>query len=159
MKFITLTLGAALLAAASLPAAAQLSVDDAWIRATVPGQKSTGAFMTLRAQADTRLVGAQSEVARSTEVHEMRMDGDVMRMRQVEAVPVPAGQAVELKPGGYHIMLMDVHRQMKTGEVVPLTLITESADGQRHSQQVDATVRPLATARDGTPHAAPAMKH
>lgn len=124
-------------------AQAQVTAEQAWIRATVPGQKSTGAFMTLRSAADAKLLSAQSDVAASTEVHEMKMDGDVMRMREVESVALPAGQNVELKPGGYHIMLMNVKQQMKAGDKVPLTLVIESADGKRQSQVVEAEVRPL----------------
>ncbi|CAJ48613.1 copper chaperone PCu(A)C [Bordetella avium] len=131
---------------------AQVSVDNAWIRASVPGQKSTGAFMTVRAPADSKLVEAHSDVARSTEIHEMKMEGDVMRMRQVDSVALPAGKAVELKPGGYHIMLMDLQRQMTTGEHVPLTLVTESADGKRHTQRIEVEVRPLTTQRSGNAH-------
>lgn len=128
---------------------AQVTVSDAWVRATVPGQKSTGAFMTLQAAQDAKLVGAKSDVAAATEVHEMKMEGDIMRMREVDSVTLPAGHAVELKPGGYHIMLLDVKQQMKAGDHVELTLETEDANGKRHSQQVQAEVRPLTAAGGG----------
>ncbi len=65
----------------------------------------TGAFLTLKADAAAKLVSAQSPVAEAVEIHEMSMEGDVMRMRQITALPLPAGQEVTLKPGGYHIML------------------------------------------------------
>lgn len=135
----------------SLPGAAAaqadvLSVDAPWVRATVPQQRSTGAFMALTARADARLVAAESPVARVVEVHEMALQDNVMRMRQVPAIALPAGQAVALEPGGYHLMLIDLHRQVKEGETVDLTLHLEWADGRRSQVAVQAPVRPL-TAR------------
>jgi copper(I)-binding protein len=92
----------------SLSAQAQVSVKDAWVRATVPQQKATGAFMQLQSAQDAKLVSAQSPVAGVVEVHEMAMDGGVMRMRAVPNLDLPAGKAIDLKPGGYHVMLMDL---------------------------------------------------
>ncbi|MEI8157805.1 MAG: copper chaperone PCu(A)C, partial [Burkholderiales bacterium] len=84
-----------------------VDVKDAWARATVPGQKATGAFMKLTAKEGTKLVAISSPVAGVGEVHEMKMEGDVMKMRAVTGgLDLPAGKAVELKPGGYHVMLM-----------------------------------------------------
>lgn len=128
-----------------------VEVQDAWVRATVAQQKSTGAFMRLTAKADSRVVAAQSPVAGVVEVHEMAMEKDVMRMRAVPVLALPAGQTVELKPGGYHVMLMDLKAPVKAGEVVPLTLTLESAGGQRSTLEVKAEVRAL-----GTPAAMPA---
>lgn len=122
-----------------------VEVQDAWVRATVAQQKSTGAFMRLTAKADSRVVAAQSPVAGVVEVHEMAMEKDVMRMRAVPALALPAGQTVELKPGGYHVMLMDLKAPVKAGEVVPLTLTLESAGGQRSTLEVKAEVRALGT--------------
>jgi hypothetical protein len=123
-----------------------VEVQDAWVRATVAQQKSTGAFMRLTAKADSRVVAAQSPVAGVVEVHEMAMEKDVMRMRAVPALALPAGQTVELKPGGYHVMLMDLKAPVKAGEVVPLTLTLESAGGQRSTLEVKAEVRALGAA-------------
>ncbi|MEY3782772.1 MAG: hypothetical protein RIS97_950, partial [Pseudomonadota bacterium] len=97
----------------SLHAAAQnniadVAVKDAWVRATVPGQKGTGAFMSLTAKSDLRLVGASSAVAGIAEVHEMSMNGDVMQMRAVAGVDLPAGKTVALRAGGFHVMLLDL---------------------------------------------------
>ena len=128
-----------------------VDVQDAWVRATVAQQKSTGAFMRLTAKADSRVVAARSPVAGVVEVHEMAMEKDVMRMRAVPALALPAGQTVELKPGGYHVMLMDLKAPVKAGEVVPLTLTLESASGQRSTLDIQAEVRAL-----GTPAAMPA---
>jgi hypothetical protein len=124
----------------ALPAAAQVTVTDAWVRGTVQGQMATGAFMTLQSANAARLVEASSPVAGVVEVHEMTTQNNVMRMRAVKALDLPAGRAVELKAGGYHVMLMDLKQQMKEGEVVPLTLVVESA-GKRETIEVKAPVR------------------
>lgn len=137
----SLALAGALLLAAQ--AHAQVSVQDAWVRASVPQQKATGAFMRLTAAQDTRLVAVSSPLAAVAEVHEMKMEGDVMKMRAMPALALPAGKAVELKPGGYHIMLMDLKQPAAAGSTVPLTLVLESKDGQRQSLEVQAPVRAL----------------
>ena len=136
---------AALLVA--LPAAAQVTVTDPWVRGTVQGQMATGAFMKLQSAKDARLVEASSPVAGVVEIHEMTMQNNVMRMRAVQALSLPAGRAVELKPGGYHVMLMDLKQQMKEGDVVPVTLVVESG-GKRETIEVKAKVR-AATASGG----------
>lgn len=128
----------------------QIVVGEPWVRATVPQQSGTGAFMTLTSPADTTLVQADSPVAKHVEVHEMAMENHVMKMRQLaKGLPLPAGQTVELKPGGYHIMLIDLNGQVKEGEQVPLTLTFENADGQRSSIDIQAPVRPLASGAGG----------
>lgn len=140
----SIILGAALLAGA---AHAQVSVNGAWVRATVPAQKATGAFMHLQAAQDSKLVSASSSVARAVEVHEMTMQHDVMKMRQVPFVVLPAGKTVELKPGGYHLMLLDLNKQVKDGDTVPLTLVFEGKNGKRQSVDIQAPARaPGATA-------------
>ncbi|ACM34126.1 copper chaperone PCu(A)C [[Acidovorax] ebreus] len=132
---------------------AQVTVQDAWVRATVPQQKATGAFMRLTAAQDARLVGASSPVAGVTEVHEMKLVDNVMKMRPLPALDLPAGQAVELKPGGYHIMLLDLKQPVAQGSTVPLTLVFEAKDGQRTTQELQAPVRAVSAT------AAPAMGH
>lgn len=127
----------------SASAFAQVTVSDPWIRATVPAQKVTGAFMRVQAAKPARLVGVQSEVAGRAELHEMAMEGQTMRMRRVEAVELPAGKPVNLASGGYHIMLMDLKRQVKEGESVELTLRVEDAAGKRQDVKVNVPVRPL----------------
>ncbi|ALN83524.1 hypothetical protein LC55x_0219 [Lysobacter capsici] len=122
---------------------AQVAVDAPWVRATVPQQTATGAFMRLTASRDLRLIGARSDVAQNTEVHEMAMQGQMMRMREVTAVPLPRGQAVALAPGGYHVMLIGLKRPLSAGEQVTLTLVFEDAGGKRSEQTVQAPVRPL----------------
>lgn len=135
----------------AVQAHAQVDVQDAWVRATVPHQKTTGAFMTLVAAQDSKLVAATSPLAGVAEVHEMAMQDNVMRMRHVPEVALPAGQPVELKPGGYHVMLMDLKQQVKDGDVVPLTLTIERKDGKREQLQVQARVRPLGASGAAAP--------
>ena len=131
-------------------ALAQVTVKDAWVRATVAQQKATGAFMQLQSAQEARLVAAQSPVAGVVEVHEMAMDGGVMKMRAVPSLALPAGKAVELKPGGYHVMLMDLKAQVKDGDTVPVTLVVEGKDGKRQNIEVKAVARAMAQ---------PAQKH
>jgi copper(I)-binding protein len=139
----TLRLLAAATTLIAAAAQAQVTVKDVWVRASVPQQKATGAFMQLQAARDTRLVSVSSPVTPVTEIHEMAMQDNVMKMRAVPAIELPAGKAVELKPGGYHVMLMDLKQAVKEGETVPLTLVFEGKDGQRETVEVKAPVRPL----------------
>ena len=140
MKKIAL---AALLGLCTLPALAEVTVAEAWVRATVPAHKATGAFMHLKSDADARLVSAASPVAGVVEIHEMLMDKDVMKMSRIDGLDLPAGQSVELKPGGYHVMLMDLQAQVKEGDAVPLTLVVENKDGSRQTLEVTAPARAL----------------
>ena len=132
-------LAALLAVGASSAAHAQLRVDSAWVRATVPNQSATGAFMRLTAQKDVVLTGASSPVADIVEVHEMLMDQGIMRMRASEPVPLKAGQTIELKSGGLHIMMMGLKKQIKAGARVPLTLSLKAADGSRSVVETNAT--------------------
>lgn len=130
------------------PAQAQTTVQDAWIRGTVAGQKATGLFMTLTSAQAGKLVGGSSPVAATLEIHEMAMAGDVMKMRELTSgLALPAGRPVELKPGGYHVMLMGLKKPLGAGEVVPVTLEIAGADGKRLTVDVKATVRALADAK------------
>jgi len=142
MKTITTLFAAAALFAGA--AHAQVTVKEPWVRATVPQQKATGAFMRLQSAVPARLVSASSPLTPDVEIHEMSMEGDVMRMRQVQAVELPAGQTVALKPGGYHIMFLNLTKQVREGDTVPVTLTIETRDGKRTPVKVDAPVRGLA---------------
>jgi len=138
-------LGASVIAALLVASAAQAQVDikSAWVRATVPHQMGTGAFMQLTAAKETRLVAASSSLTPVVEIHEMKLQDNVMKMRQVDAVNLPAGRTVEFEPGGYHIMLMELKEQVKEGTTVPLTLVFEDRKGQRQTVEVQAPVRAL----------------
>ena len=108
--------------------AGAIRAEQAWARATAPQQKVGGAYVTLLSPADDRLVGVSSPIAGRAEVHEMRMDGNVMRMREVEGgLALPAGKVVALAPGGYHIMLMDLKQPLVAGQVIPMQLRFRSA--------------------------------
>lgn len=136
-----LLFSAALLAgAAQAQTAAPVAAEGAWARASVQGQKATGAFMRLTASEDTRLVRAESPAAGVTEVHEMKMEGDVMKMRAVPGLDLPAGKAVELRPGGYHVMLMDLKAPLAKGSSVPLTLVFKNAQGAESQLQLQVPV-------------------
>ncbi|MDR1349660.1 MAG: copper chaperone PCu(A)C [Zoogloeaceae bacterium] len=122
----------------------QAQVMEAWVRATVAGQQSTGAFLTLQSAVPLKLVEVRSPLAAAAEIHEMRVDDDgVMRMRAVSWLNVPAGKATQLKPGGYHIMLLELKAQAKAGERTTLTLVLEDAARQRQEIEVIAEIRAL----------------
>ncbi len=102
--------------------------------------------MRLTSASDTTLVGVASPIAGFVEIHETSSHGGVMRMRAVPRVALAANQPVELKPGGYHVMLMSLQQSLNVGETVPITLSFEDKAGKRTSVDVKATVRPLSTA-------------
>jgi len=159
MKRFAFTLATLAIAAA---AHAQVIVKDAWVRATVPQQKATGAFMQLTAAQDAKLVAGSSPVAGVVEIHEMVMDNNVMKMREVSGgLALPAGKAVDLKPGGYHVMLMDLKGQVKDGDVVPVSLVFEGKDDKKQTVEIKATARPLNTAAktDASQGGHAGMKH
>jgi copper(I)-binding protein len=134
---------ALLLMAFSTLAAAGVTVKEPWARGTVVGQTASGAFMELTASENAALLEASSPVAGVVEVHEMSLDNGVMKMRAVPRLDLPAGKPVTLRPGGYHIMLMDLKKQLKKGESVPLTLRIEGKDKKLSTIEVKAEVREL----------------
>jgi copper(I)-binding protein len=120
----------------SLPAAAQeysvgpLTIERPWSRATPPAAKVGAGYLvvTNRGQAADRLTAASSPAAGRVEIHEMKMDGGVMRMRELaQGLALPPGASVELKPGGYHLMLMELPAPLVAGTSVPMTLVFERA--------------------------------
>ena len=149
MKFTTLALLTTLACASAMAqtGAAGVDVKDAWVRTSVPGQKATGAFMKITAKDGSQLVSASSPVAGVTEVHEMKMDGDIMKMRAVPGgLPLPAGKTVELKPGGYHVMLMDLKAALPKDSTIPLTLVFKDAKGVQSKLELKV---PVTTAAPG----------
>ena len=156
MKIAPVLVVAVTAALAAGAAHAQTTVKDPWIRGTVAQQKATGMFAQITSTAGGRLVAASSPVAGVVEIHEMTMDGNVMRMRAVPGIELPAGKTVELKPGGYHVMLMDLKQPLAKGEAVPITLTVRSADGKTEKIEVRAEVRDL-TAQPASGHGS--MKH
>lgn len=133
-----------LLSVSGAAALAQVTVSDPWVRATVPVQKATGAFMTLTPERDGRLIEARSPVAGAVEIHEMVMQGDVMKMRALPTgLSMTKGKAVVFKSGSYHFMLLDLKQQMKAGDTVPIQLIIENNEGKRTTVEIKALVKPL----------------
>jgi copper(I)-binding protein len=130
---------------------AQTVAKDAWVRATVAQQESTGAFLELTSPQDARLVEAHSPAAKVVELHEMRMAGNVMQMRPVKGIDLPAGKTVSLSPGGFHIMLIELNGQVKEGDSVPLTLVIEGKDKKRQTVEVKAIARALGAGNASTP--------
>ncbi len=145
---------ALVLAAVVAPAWGQVTVGQPWVRGTVPGQKASGAYMQLKSAQGATLVSVQSPIAGVAEIHEMRMENNVMRMRAVPKLDLPAGQTVELSPGGYHVMLMDLKQPLKKGDTVPITLKLQDREGKPQEIEVKAEVRDLAAPTGGG-----AMKH
>ena len=141
-----ISLLALLLALVAAPSIAQVTVKDAWVRGTVPGQKATGAFMQLHSPAEATLVGVASPVARVVEIHESAMEGGMMKMRAVGKLALPAGKNVDLKPGGYHMMLMDLTGPLPEGSTVEVTLTFADKDGKKTSQLVKLPVKALTSA-------------
>ena len=156
MRRLVLALG--LLAPFVTHAVAQPSTiraEQPWARATAPRQTVGGVYVTLTSPVDDRLLGARSPVAGHAEVHEMTMEGNVMRMRELTGgLRLPAGQAVALAPGGLHVMLVDLKQPLAAGQVIPVQLRFE------HAPQVDLQVRvaPVGAQRPGG-MAMPGMEH
>lgn len=141
---------------AALAQTAAVKVDGAWARATVQGQRGSGAFMSLTASEATRLVGVSSPVAGVAEVHEMKMEGDVMKMRALPSLELPAGKKVEFKPGGYHVMLMDLKAPLAKDSTIPLTLLFQDAKGVESKLELKL---PVATAAPGATAGTAEHKH
>jgi periplasmic copper chaperone A len=115
-------------------------VEGAWVRSAVPGQSGTGAFMRITAREPMQLVGIATPVAGVAEVHEMKMEGDVMRMRPVPKLELPAGQPVDLKPSGYHLMLQELKQPLVAGSSVPMTLTFRDAKGKESKLELKVPV-------------------
>lgn len=116
------------------------TIEGGWVRATVPGQQATGAFMRITAPESMQIVGITTPVAAVAELHEMKMEGDVMHMRAVDKLDLPAGKAVELKPGGYHLMLQELKQPLPKGATVPLTLVLRNAKGAESRMELKLPV-------------------
>lgn len=151
MKFIckscaALLSGALFMAPVTSPmafAAQAISVGNAWVGATAPGQKTAGAYMELTSGADGALMAVESPVAWKAELHSMSMDAGVMRMRQVQKIDLPAQQKVKLMPGGLHVMLIDIKQPLKAGDKVPLTLTIRGSGYTQSTLKVEAEVRAM----------------
>ena len=164
MKFSKHLIVAALTSVCAVSAFAQnVTVTDAWARATVQGQKATGAFMKITAKDNAKLVSASSPVAGVVEIHEMKMEKDVMKMAALPSgLELPAGKTVELKPGGYHVMLMDLKAPLAKDTTVPLTLTLQDAKGAKSNVELRVLVgtqAPNMPSHDHTTHDHSQHKH
>jgi periplasmic copper chaperone A len=118
-----------------------IAIEGAWVRTAVPGQKGTGGFMKITTKQDMQLVGISSPVAGVGEVHEMKMEGDVMKMRALPGgLALPAGKAVELKPGGLHLMLLDLKQALPNNSTVPVTLMFKDKAGKDLKMEIKVPV-------------------
>jgi periplasmic copper chaperone A len=142
---------------------AHVDVADAWIRPTVEGQKGTGGFLKITARDEgMQLVGISTTLTKAAEVHEMRpskADANVMEMREVKSIPLPKGTALELKPGGYHLMFMDLKQVLKSGDSIPVTLRFTNAKGQASKLDVMLAVGRQGLQAPAGATSQPAHKH
>ena len=136
------------------PQTGDLQVTDIWARATAGGAQTAAVYATLRSSAGDQLTGASTPVAKEAQLHQMSIDGHMMKMRQVDHVDLPAGQAVTFKPGGYHVMLVGVSRPLVEGETFPLTLTFAKAG----TQSVTVEVRKVGEMGPGDGARMPGMK-
>jgi periplasmic copper chaperone A len=143
---LCLTLAAGATAQVQLPDVQLPKVEGAWVRSSVSGQQGTGAFMKLTAKVPMQLVGVSTPVAGSAEVHQMKMEGDLMTMRPVSRLDLPAGRTVEFKPGGYHLMLMDLKQPLLSGTAVPLILLLRDTKGVQRQLELRVPVATRAPA-------------
>ena len=133
----------AALLSATQAGASEVTVSESWARATAPGQGSGAVYLRIISQREARIVAVVSPAADSAEMHSMTHDNGMMKMRELEALPLPAGQQVELGSGGSHIMLVGLKQPLKAGGSVPLTLTIQFADKRKEKVEVKAEVRPL----------------
>ncbi len=130
----------------AMTAHAEITISNAWVKPTMPGQPVGGAYMTLVSDQDVDIVEVSSPVAGKAEIHSMSMQGNIMRMKRLERLQLKAGKPVELKPGGFHIMLMELNHQIKEGETVPISFVSQ--DGT--SKKSTVTVKAMATSTKAT---------
>ena len=134
--------------------AGDIQVEKAWARATAPGQDAAGVDLTITSKQAATLVGVSSPACKSVELHSMTMthDSGMMKMREVEAIELPAGKTVNLHDSGFHLMLTGLKAPLKAGEAVPLTLDFKVAK-RRVKIETKAEVRPLTITNPATEQA------
>ncbi|WP_454728082.1 MULTISPECIES: copper chaperone PCu(A)C [Cupriavidus] len=122
-------------------ATSDVVVTDAWARPTVPGQPVGAAYLSITSARGATLTGVQSDVAGTVQVHSMSQDGDVMRMRQLDRLALPAGKMVRLAPAGTHLMLLQLKKPLRPGDSVALDLMVVDQAGGQHVVHAIAPVR------------------
>ena len=145
----------ALISVAAIAQTGTVEITDAWARATPGGAENGAAYLTLRSPTADRLTGVSSPVAEKTQLHQMTNDGGVMRMREVSAIDLPAGQNVTLKPGGLHIMMMGLKHPLQPGQSLPLILTFEKAGKREVAAAVGRVGAMGPDTHSGTAHPPP----
>jgi periplasmic copper chaperone A len=130
-------------------------VEGAWVRSTVTGQSGSAAYMKITAAEPMQLVSVTTPLAGTADVHEMKMEGDVMRMRSLPRLDLPAGRTIELKPGGYHLMLQELKQPLTVGSTVPLTLVLRDAKGVESKLDLKLPVAAAAPSAGAEPASSP----
>ena len=138
-SFFVIALVASLLSACE--ANHSVAVLDAWARANAPGQTVGAAYMTLISAQDSTMVKVEADIAGTVQIHSMSMENNVMKMRMLEELPLPAGKAEKLAPGGFHLMLFDLKKPLTAGESVKLTLTFRDNAGKVTQQVVTLPVK------------------
>ena len=133
----------ALLAWSACTSAADVRVANAWARASAPGQTSAAIYMEVKSDTDAVLTAAESARAERAELHAMKVENGVMRMRPLERVELGAGKTVKFEPNGLHLMLVNVKQPLKAGERVPVTLTVQARGGAAKTLKLQAEVRSL----------------
>ncbi len=118
-----------------------VAIMDNWVRANVPGQSVGAAYMTLLSAQDSTMIKAEADIAGSVEIHSMTMENGVMKMRMLEELPLKAGKAEKLAPGGFHLMLFDLKKPLTAGENVNFTLSFKDAAGNTTQQKVTLPIK------------------
>lgn len=149
---IALLLVAGFAATGTVAAADAVRVVNAWTRATVPGQKVAGVYMEILSPVDARLTGVSFHLARSTEIHSMKLENGTMKMRPLKSLDLPAGKPVKLEPGGLHVMLFDIERPLRSGEKLPMALQVEFAGQPMREIRIEVAVRKGGSESDGHEH-------
>ena len=144
-KKIIYCLGVVALLLATTAYASDVAISDVWARATAPGQENGSVGLIITSAKDARLIAVSSPVAASAEIHTMSMEGGVMKMRQLEDLPLPANQPVKLGPGGEHLMLFGLKKPLKAGDKFSLTLTIQFADKSTKKIKIKALVKALKT--------------
>ncbi len=142
MKTRLLTLFA-LFFLASSAYAADIKIEDAWSRATAPGQEVGSIGMIITSAKAAKLIAVATPVAKSSEIHTMTMEGGVMKMRQLDFLELPANQPVKLGPGGDHLMMFGLKKPLKAGQKIPVTLTVQFADKSEKKIKVKAVIKPI----------------
>lgn len=120
---------------------ADVSISDAWVRANAPGQSVGAAYMTLNSPQDSSLFHAESSVAGSVEIHSMSVTNGVMKMRALETLPLQAGKPEKLAPGGFHLMLFDLKKQLVAGEKATFKLSFKDKAGKITHQEIVVPIK------------------